>query len=134
MTSHPIYLFDGECVLCSRAVAYILKHEIDPVTRFVAIQSSEGRTLAATHGIDPDDPASFLYIAGRIAYEKSDAVFAIARRLRGIARLILAAKILPKPIRDYGYSLIAKHRYKIFGKTKNCYVPSPETRHRFVLS
>lgn len=132
-TSAPIYLFDGECILCSRAVAYMLEHEIEPVTRFVAIQSGEGRALARDHTIDPDDPESFLYIESGTPYEKSDAVFVIARRVRGPARLIRLARILPKPIRDYGYDLIAKHRYKIFGKTDSCYVPTSETRHRFVL-
>ena len=76
----PIYLFDGDCVLCSRAVRYVLEHEREAAFRFVAITSAEGRALAAANGIDPDNPETFLYVDenGR-ALGKSDAILALTR-------------------------------------------------------
>ena len=68
--SAPIYLFDGHCVLCSRGVQYALKYETKPHVKFVAIHSDKGRELAVTHGVDPDEPHTALYIdeAGTIRH------------------------------------------------------------------
>ena len=66
----PIYLFDGHCVLCSRAVRYVLRHEKSPDIRFVAIQSGEGRTLAVKNDVDPDVPHTFLFVI-RVKYMRS---------------------------------------------------------------
>lgn len=128
-----IWLFDSQCVLCDGGVHYTLRHEKSPSIQFVAIQSAQGRALAHKHGLDPDDPTTFLFIENGTALEKSDAVFALARHLNGPARLVLAAQILPKILRDVGYSCIAKHRYRLFGKKDACILPSAETAHRFVL-
>ena len=133
MPPSPIYVFDGHCVLCSKAVAYILKYESRPDTRFVAILSGEGRKLARAHNIDPENPASFLYVEGEAAYQSSDAVLAIIRNVGGPGRILRLGKILPKPVRDYLYRTMAQNRYRIFGRTDICYVPTPETRSRFVL-
>ncbi|WP_299967768.1 thiol-disulfide oxidoreductase DCC family protein [uncultured Roseobacter sp.] len=133
MTSDPIWLFDGQCVLCSSGVRYTLRHEKTSQIRFVAIQSNEGRTLADRHGIDPDDPATFLFIENGRALEKSDAVIAIARHLNGPARFGRLLRFIPRPLRDAAYTVIARNRYRIFGKTETCMVPHPDQRDRFVL-
>ncbi len=130
----PTYLFDGHCVLCSRAVQYILRHETTPEMRFVAITSAEGRELAQANDIDPDNPESFLIIEDDVVHRSSDALIVLARYIGGVHRIAVIGKILPRPIRDWLYSLIAKNRYKVFGQTESCYVPAPENRHRFILS
>lgn len=130
----PIYLFDGHCVLCSRGVQWVLKHEKTPDMQFVAILSGEGRKLAKAHDINPETPESFLFISNARTYEKSDAVIALARHVGGIGKMALIGKILPRPLRDWFYGLVAKNRYKIFGRTEACYAPSPENRDRFVLT
>lgn len=130
----PIYLFDGHCVLCSRAVAYVLRHEKSPAMRFVAILSEEGRGLAKAHNIDPDEPESFLIIKDGKAFKSADAVIVLARYIGGFHKLASAGKILPPAIRNWLYGVIARNRYRIFGKTEQCYVPAPENRHRFVLT
>jgi len=130
----PIYLFDGHCVLCSRAVHYVLHHETSPDMRFIAITSAEGRTLAAANDIDPDNPESFLIIEEDKILRSSDAIIALGRYVGGLHKIVVIGKILPRPIRDGLYSLIAKNRYKIFGRTESCYVPTPENRDRFVLT
>lgn len=130
----PIYLFDGHCVLCSRAVQYVLRHEKTPEMRFVAILSEEGRALAKANDIDPEAPESFLIIQGGDVLRSSDAIMALCHYMGGIHKIVILGKILPRPLRDWLYGLIAKNRYKVFGRTEACYVPSPENRHRFVLT
>lgn len=133
MSDGPIWLYDGVCVLCSRAVRFALKHERDHAMRFVSIQSREGRELAERHGIDPDDPQSFLFIVGGRAFAKSDGVLRLVGRLNGSARLILVGWILPKLIRDWLYDRVARNRYQIFGRKTACETPGPAHRHRFSL-
>ncbi len=129
----PIWLFDGLCILCSSAVRYVLKHEHHHAMRFVAIQSAEGRMLALQHGIDPDDPDSFLFIEKGAASAKSDGVINLARHVSGPARLLLLARVLPRAWRDWIYDRVARNRYSIFGKSVACMLPDMGMRHRFVL-
>ena len=133
MTPKATWLFDGVCVLCSRGVQYTLRHEKAPSILFVAIQSEKGRALAQSHDLDPDDPTTFLFIENGVALEKSDAVIALSRHLRGPVALIPNFRFLPKTLRDAAYSFVARNRYAMFGKTETCYLPSPDQRERFVL-
>lgn len=128
-----VWLYDGVCVLCSGGVHYTLRHERDPTIRFVAIQSREGRALAQAHGIDPDDPESFLFIEDGQALEKSDGVLALLRHLGGPARLLLVGFVLPRAIRDWLYDRVARNRYRLFGQKTSCEMPDPAQRHRFSL-
>ncbi len=132
-TPGPIWLYDGVCVLCSGGVQYTLRHERDHVIRFVAIQSHEGHALAQAHGIDPDDPESFLFIEGGKALAKSDGVLALLRHLRGPARLLLIGTVVPQAIRDWLYDRVARNRYRWFGRKESCERPEPAQRRRFTL-
>ena len=129
----PIFLFDGHCVLCSRGVRYVLRHEREPDMRFVAILSAEGRELAKAHGIDPENPDSFLFIKDGTAHEASNGVIALGRHVGGFSKVAIIGKLIPRPLRDWVYYAVAKRRYKVFGRTESCYLPTPENRHRFVL-
>ncbi len=133
MQADPIWLFDGVCVLCSRGVQYTLRHERAPAIRFIAIQSDAGQRLAAAHGIDPEDPATFLFIEKGRALEKSDAVIALSRYLKGPAQALAVLRVLPKPLRDWLYDVLARNRYRIFGKSQHCLLPPPGQQDRFVL-
>ena len=130
----PIYVFDSDCVLCSRAVQYVLKYEKQPDMKFVAIKSELGREISKLHNVDPDDPHTFIYLQDGKAWFSSDAGFAVLRKTGGPWAFLRMCKILPRPIRDWLYFRIARNRYKVFGKLETCYVPTPETRDRFVLS
>lgn len=133
-TTPPIWLFDSKCALCSWGVRYTLRHEKAQEIRFVAIQSGEGRELAARHGVDPDNPATFLFVEKGAALEKSDAALALARHLSGPASLLPIFAGTPKKWRDSIYSVIANNRYRLFGRTDSCIAPHTDHRHRFVLS
>ncbi len=132
-SSGPILLYDGVCVLCSGGVRFVLRHERGPAIRFVAVQSREGRALAQAHGIDPDDPESFLFIEDGKALAKSDGVLALLRHLRGPARLLLVGSVLPRAMRDWLYDRVARNRYRWFGQKTACERPDPAQRHRFTL-
>jgi len=132
--NHPIYVYDGECVLCSKAVRYVLKYEKEQSVRFVAIKSDLGRKIAEQNNVDPDAPHTFIYLENGDAYFLSDAVFALAKKTGGPWTLIRFFRFLPRPIRDWFYSRIANNRYNLFGKLEACYVPTPEMRDRFVLN
>lgn len=132
-TDGPVWLYDGVCVLCSGSVHYTLRHERDHAIRFVAIQSREGRTLAQAHGIDPDDPESFLFIEDGRALQKSDGVLALLAHLDGPARLLLAGAVLPRAMRDWLYDRVARNRYRLFGRKTACEMPDPAQRYRFSL-
>jgi predicted DCC family thiol-disulfide oxidoreductase YuxK len=129
----PIWLYDGVCVLCSGGVRYTLRHERDHDIRFVTIQSREGRELAQAHGIDPDEPDSFLFIESGRALAKSDGVLALVRHLNGPARLLLLGQPLPKRWRDFIYDRVARNRYRLFGRKASCEMPDAAVRDRFTL-
>jgi len=131
--SRAIWVFDSRCVLCDGGVRYTLRHEKSDSIRFVAIRSEEGRALAQQHGVDPDDPTTFLFIENDVALQKSDGVIALARHLKGPARIMPIARIIPKALRDAAYLVIARHRYRLFGKRGTCILPDPATAERFTL-
>ena len=83
-------------------------------------------------GFDPEDAKSFVLVADGKPYVKSDAAIRVARHLRGGWRLIGAIKIIPRPIRNWTYDVIARNRYRWFGRSEACMVPTPELLSRFV--
>jgi len=129
----PILLYDGVCVLCSRTVMFVLKHERDASIRFVAIQSEEGAALASAHGVDPQEPDTFLFVEDGRAYRKSSGVIALFAYLRPPWSLARALRFCPPPVRDWLYDRVARNRYRLFGKRDVCMAPTPELRARFAL-
>lgn len=128
-----IFLFDGVCLLCSRAVRYVLQHEKQSDMRFVAIQSAEGQKLAVEFGIDPINPQSFAFIEDGTAHTRSDGVMALLRHVGGPARSLRIGRWLPRRFRDLVYDLVAANRYRLFGRSARCLAVGPSERHRFSL-
>ena len=127
----PIFLYDGVCLLCDGAVQFTLAHEKTPCIVFIAIQSETGRELATQYGQNPDNPESFLFIENGIAYEQSNGAIALASHLNGFLALLLrGSRFIPQTLRDMVYRLIARNRYKLFGKRSSCILPDAESRHR----
>jgi predicted DCC family thiol-disulfide oxidoreductase YuxK len=128
-----IWVFDSQCVLCDAGVNYTLKHEKSPSITFVALQSPQGQQLIRDNGLDPKNPSTFLFIENGIALQASDAVIALSRHLNGPAKLGAIGRIIPKPLRDCAYNLIARNRYRIFGRKQMCTLPTADNKHRFIL-
>ena len=129
----PVWLFDAKCLLCSGAVQFVLRHERSQDLRFVAIQSAEGRAMALRHGMDPDDPASFLFVEEDVAYAASDGVMQLLKHVGGWARHLRVLRFLPRALRNTLYFQLARNRYRLFGKSEACMVPDAGLRKRFVL-
>lgn len=127
-----LILFDGVCVLCSGWVRFLIERDHVNFWRFTPIQSRYGRALAQGLGIDPEIPQTNAVIVGGRAYFKSDsAIHALARLPRW--RWVHVFSILPRPVRDWLYDRVAQNRYRLFGRTDSCMVPSPELMRRFVF-
>jgi predicted DCC family thiol-disulfide oxidoreductase YuxK len=126
-----VILFDGVCVFCSRWMQFVVARDKQARFRFTAIQSPYGARLAQALGIDPDDPDTNAVIHGGIAYFKSDGALTVLSSLPGwsFARVFFA---VPKPLRDAVYNLVAKNRYRIFGKLDACLVPDAGLRARII--
>jgi predicted DCC family thiol-disulfide oxidoreductase YuxK len=127
----PVIVFDGICVLCNGWVRFLLKHDRAGRYRFAAMQSASGRALLATHGLDLDDPASFLLVDGDNAWTDSDAIGRVLTGLGGMWRLAGVIAWVPRAVRDPLYRWIARNRYRLFGTTA-CHVPTDEQRARFL--
>ena len=126
-----LILFDGVCVFCSRWVRLVMRLDRERRFRFLPIQSPSGRALAARFGIDPDAPeTNAVVLDGRIRF-KSDAALTVLGVFPETAPLALL-KALPRALRDPVYDLVARNRYRIFGRTDRCMVPDPADRERFL--
>ena len=127
-----LILFDGVCVFCSRWVRFVIDRDPERRFSFLAIQSGRGRALAERFGIDPEAPqTNAVFLDGRIVF-KSDAALTVLGALaatRPLGRL----KVVPHWLRDPAYDLIARNRYRLFGRTDACMVPTPEERARFLV-
>jgi len=125
-----LILFDGVCVFCSRWVQFVIDRDPERVFSFMPIQSKGGRILAARFGIDPEAPQTNALIWNGRIYFKSDAALTVLARL-GPTRPLGPLRAVPRLVRDTAYDLIAGNRYRLFGRSEACTVPSPEDRARF---
>ena len=132
--AHAIVLFDGVCNLCNGSVLFIIDRDGSAYFRFAALQSEAARRVLAGLGRTPrdGDPESIILVEGDRMYEQSSAALRIVRRLRGAWKLLYAFVIVPRPLRDVVYRFVARHRYRWFGRTSECRVPTPELRERFL--
>ena len=132
MTEWPdddVILYDGICIFCSRWVRFVATRDQASRFRFTAIQSPYGARLAQAFGIDPDDPDTNAVVHGGIAYFTSDGALTVLSHLPRW-RWTRAFFAVPKPLRDAVYNLVARNRYRIFGKFDACFVPDADMRAR----
>jgi len=127
-----IIVFDGDCVLCSGWVRFLLRHDREARYRFAAMQAQSGRALLVAHGLDPDDPSSFLLLEGDRAWTDTDAIRRVVAGLGGFWRVAHVLAWIPKRLRDRIYRLVARNRYRWFGRNASCFVPTPQERARFL--
>jgi predicted DCC family thiol-disulfide oxidoreductase YuxK len=136
MASRPtIILFDGVCNLCSGVVRFVVARDPHARFRFAALQSDAARRACIEAGAAPPaavDPDSVIVIADGRVLDRSDAALAIAARLPFPWPLFGVFRILPRGLRDWLYRLVARNRYRWFGKSDACMVPTPELRARFI--
>ncbi|WP_417360352.1 thiol-disulfide oxidoreductase DCC family protein [Galbibacter sp.] len=134
LNDKKIVLFDGICNLCTGTVQFIIKRDRKDLFRFASLQSEIGKQLMEERNIDPESNNSIIVIEPQVAYYvKSSAAIEIAKELGGLWPTIqVFSYILPEGIRDSIYELIAKNRYKWFGKKDSCMIPTPALESKFL--
>ena len=126
-----VILYDGVCVFCSRWIRCVAARDVERRFRFTAIQAGYGARLAQAFGINPDDPDTNAVIHGGVAYFKSDGALTVLSNLPGWG-WVRALRSVPKPLRDAAYNLVARNRYRIFGKYEECFILDAELRARVI--
>lgn len=132
MSVESIIVFDGVCNLCNGWVRFLLRHDHRQQFRFASMQGEAGRRLLGQHGLDPDDPNSFLLFDAGQAFTDSAAMLRVLWRLGGLWRFSGVLRIVPRPIRDALYRALARNRYRLFGRRQVCMLPDPKHSHRFL--
>ncbi|MEH7119221.1 thiol-disulfide oxidoreductase DCC family protein [Neobacillus vireti] len=126
-----VILFDGKCNFCDRSVQFVIKKDPKGLFKFASLQSDIGKDLLNKYNA-PGDIDSFVLIEDNKCYFKSTAALRVCKNLKGAWKLAYFLLVVPKPLRDFFYGMIAKNRYKWFGIKESCMLPSPEERKRFL--
>jgi predicted DCC family thiol-disulfide oxidoreductase YuxK len=127
----PVILFDGTCAFCERSVRFIASRD-NGHFKFGASQNPEGRALLARFSTTREAARSLILIDDGQLYLRSTAVLRITRHLRAPWNLFSAFLIVPRPIRDFVYSVVAAVRHRIAGASNACEIPPPEIRARLI--
>ena len=132
MQNYDVILFDGVCNFCNFWVNFILDRDKNDIYKFAAMQSEPGQELLKQYNLETSKFDSLVLISKNKFYTKSTAALMISKNLKGVIRLVYPLIILPEPIRNFFYDLIAKHRYKFFGKRDVCRIPTIEEEAKFL--
>lgn len=127
-----IVLFDGVCNFCNASVKFIIHRDPDNHFKFASLQSDYAKNLFQQLNIDASSFDSIVLVEKGMTYIKSTAALKIARRLSGLWSLSYAFIIVPKFFRDFAYDILAKNRYKWFGRQDQCEIPAPELQSKFL--
>ena len=128
----PIILFDGVCNFCNYWVNFAIKRDGNNKLKFTTLQGETAKELLPKHNINPTSLSSVIFIDKGKAYTQSSAALKMCRYLDGGWKLFYGFMIVPKFIRDFFYNIIARNRYRWFGKRETCMIPSPELKERFL--
>ena len=126
-----IILFDGVCNLCNRSVQFIIKRDPNGHFKFASLQGEAGQKLLKQYGFEKEID-SFVLIENQIIYSKSTAALRVCKSLNGLWKVFATLRFLPVSFRDFFYDIVAKNRYKWFGKKESCMLPTKEMKKRFL--
>lgn len=127
-----IVVFDGQCLLCNGWVQFLLRHDTKKRIRFASIQGAAGQRLLAQAGLKIDGLQTLLVIDGDRSWQHTAAILRVLHALGWPWRLAWVGWLVPAPLRDALYRLGARNRYRIWGRSDTCMVPSPEVAARFL--
>ncbi len=131
--SSPIIIYDGVCHLCNSGVNFILKHDRKKIFRFAPFQSSFAKNLLKENNESENIGDTFILIHNGKLFNRADAALKITMLLGAKWKFFYPLYLFPKFIRNGFYNIIARNRYKWFGKADTCVMPSPEIQERFIL-
>lgn len=131
-TYQEVVLFDGVCNLCSASVNFILKWEKNSKLKFASLQSPDGLVITAEAHKQGAKMESILFVKKGKILNRSTAVLHICRYLKFPLSLCMLFSLVPRGLRDFIYNIIAKNRYRWFGKQNECMLPQPIHKNRFL--
>ena len=123
-------LFDGVCTLCNGVVRFVIDRDPSGRFQFAALQSDAGRRLLG--GLPQPLPDSFVLFEDGRVFTRSTAALRVVRGLSFPWPLLWVLILLPRPVRDWAYDVVARNRYRWFGRRESCMVPTQEQRARFL--
>jgi len=127
-----IIFFDGVCNLCNASVQFVIKRDVKNYFMFSALQNEHAKQHLMEFRISPLDSNTILLLENGKLYTRSTAALRITRQLSGLWPMCYGLIIIPAFIRDAVYKTISKYRYKIWGRSETCMVPSPELKAKFL--
>lgn len=128
-----IVLFDGVCNLCNDSVLRIIKNDKKDVFRFASLQSDIGLQITNYLQVDTSKTDSIiLYEPGVAYYVQSDAALRILKEFSGFWKLMQVFRVFPTSFNDFFYNIVARNRYRWFGKKEACMIPTPELQAKFL--
>jgi predicted DCC family thiol-disulfide oxidoreductase YuxK len=132
-----LVLYDGVCGLCSHLVQFLLEHDHRSVFNFASLQSATGKAMVERFGGNADELTSFYVLANYRAdhariFSRSGAALFVAGELGWPWKVAVLLRVLPTAILDRIYDLVARIRYRLFGRFEHCLTPRPEFRRRFI--
>ena len=135
--ANPIVLYDGVCGLCNRLVQFLLKHDKHDRFRFASLQSEFAQDVMIRHDVDPHDLDTVYVVKDHkqpteTLLARSDAILYMLKQLGGIWSWAGIGRVLPCGFRDALYKLVARNRYRVFGKHESCMLPEPNHRAKFL--
>ena len=129
---HPVLLFDGVCNLCNGLVQFVIPRDPAGRIRFAPLQSETGTALLSAHGLPPGQLDSVVLVEDGEVYRKSAAAIRLAELLGWPYRAAAVGRLLPEPLRDGLYDLVAEYRYDVFGRKDRCMMPDEDVSDRFL--
>ncbi|MBC7863661.1 MAG: DUF393 domain-containing protein [Bacteroidia bacterium] len=127
-----IILFDGVCNFCNSSVQFIIRKERKPELKFASLQSATGKFLLEKYKLDAKSLDTLVYIQNGKAYTRSSGALRITKKFKGLWPLLFGFIVVPPFIRNWVYNWVAKNRYKWWGKSDSCQIPTPALKIRFI--
>ncbi len=127
-----VILFDGVCNFCNASINFVIDHDPQKRFKFASLQSDLGHEILKKYHRNTSDFDSVILLKDNCLFIKSKAALEIAKDLSGLWKYLSVFSILPTFILDFFYDLIAKNRYKLFGKSEVCRMPSADLKERFL--
>ena len=132
MNDNPVILFDGVCNFCNYWVNFAIKRDNKKMLRFAPLQGETAKKILPQYQTDPTSLSTVILIDKGKLYTQSSAALRMCKYLDGGWKIVYWLIIIPKFIRDFFYNIIARNRYKWFGKKEECMVPTPKLKERFL--
>jgi predicted DCC family thiol-disulfide oxidoreductase YuxK len=130
--NYEIILFDGVCNFCNSSINFVIDHDSEKHFKFAPLQSDNGQDILRIFHKNTKDFDSIILLKNNRLYQKSEAVLEIVKHFSGFWKYLSVFRVFPIFFLNFFYDIIAKNRYRIFGKADSCRMPTAELRERFL--